>query len=923
MNELPHDLKVLPGEDVSSAGILTRTASASSQPPQSTRICIVTGEFAGPDFNGGIGTTNRALALVLRAHGYVVDILYTRVDEGVPFSTKGTFLEHVNAYARLGIRLLCIPHDGAWNDWQSKSYLAMQHLLQRHYDVVFFDDTHGTAYYPLLAKKSGHEGLQRTVMCVTAHSATQWIYDLNQTQIKTFAEVRLMEMERRSIELADICKAPSAYILRKYHGYGWNIPPGSVVLPNFIAAESSAATEVSHKPIDEIVFFGRLETRKGLWMFCRALDLLKFQLRDKTVTFLGKPTDEHGVSTANEVIKRAASWPFQVRLLTNFDRDQALSYLRLGNRLAVIASPEDNSPSAILECLSEGIPFIACHGSGGEELLAPESRDHNLCAPNARALKAKLREAIEHGMRTARRSFTQADLDDRFHAWLENLLEAKTAPQSAKTDGHTGSDLTLLLIVPTDVSPEAAVSELTRAYNALDPKISIEVLTSCPAVIRKTLQEAGLAHAFGIHDTSHYGELAASFAHRPNSVLAVSRVGQIPDRTLFERVERAFALTPAAALTVMVQAPEVRVVASRQPFFSRKQRRSNVARYLMGNASALFPLVQETNAGLVFFRSDAFVKLQDVTPFDSRYARFKLVEDWLHECLVHLSSLGEQFDVLPDVLAGPAPDEPSFEVFRLTGVMRSIPERLYGFEPGSDRFLLARLSIDTGMSHERSRAVENYLSKTALRVGARMPDRVGLSELATLAHANGQVELAIDLSASSGMQAGPWKGLSASELVRLALNTVHLADIVKKGAFRTLNIDDSSLMKLNPDAGEIEFHANPANKGIAAVVFPSVDLVGTTRFSCTIGVPQTHANPIRFRIELASLDKKHQWPMERVVRGGETMQWEVDIPEALRRKCKLLLGVEMADPDDSSEAAFARWTHAQFFQAPPAPGLTS
>jgi glycosyltransferase involved in cell wall biosynthesis len=887
-----------------------------SQRPQSGRICIVTGEFAGPDFNGGIGTTNRALALVLRAHGYAVDVLYTRVDHGRPFSAKGTFLEHVNAYARLGIRLLCIPHDGEWNDWQGKSYLAMQHMLQRNYDVVFFDDTHGNAYYPLLAKRSGHERLQGTVICVTAHSATQWIYDLNQTPIASFAEMRLMEMERRSIELADACKAPSAYILRKYKGYGWSIPPESTVLPNFIAADSAASPEVTHKKIDEIVFFGRLETRKGLWMFCRALDQLKFELGDRLVTFLGKPTNEHGVSTAVELLRRAASWPFQVRVLSNFDREQALNYLRLGNRLAVIASPEDNSPSAILECLSEGIPFIACHGSGGEELLAPESRDQILCAPNVRSLRAKLREVLEQGIRTGRRAFTQPELDNRFHAWLGNLLKARTAPQPARPDAQADGDFTVLLIVPSDVTPDAAVSELTRAYNSLDRGISIEVLTTRPAAIKKRLKDNGLSLAIGIHDAGDYRDLAASFAHRPDPVLAICRIGQIPERALFERARNAFARTPAAAVTVMVQAPDVRAASSRQPFFSRTQRRANVARYLMGNASAMFSLSQETNDGLAFFRSSAFAKLQDVTPFDAQYARFKAVQDWLHECLVHLSALGEQFDLVPDALAGPAPDDAPFEVFRLTSFMRSLPERLDGFKAGSDQFLLSRLCIDTGMSHERTRAAQDYLRKTAERMGGQLPDQIGLPELAALAHANGQVELAIDLCANLGTEAAHWKGLSASELVHLALNTVRVVDLVKLGAYRTLNIDDLNLLNLNLDAGEIELHANAANKGIAALVFPSMDLGSTDRFSCTIGVRMAHANPIRFRMELSSLDRKHLWPLERVVRGGETLQWEIDVPEALRQKCKLLIGVEMADPDDSSEAAFARWTDAQFFQSP-------
>jgi hypothetical protein len=43
------------------------------------KICIVTGELEGPFFNGGVGTTNRALALVLRKLGYDVDILYTLI----------------------------------------------------------------------------------------------------------------------------------------------------------------------------------------------------------------------------------------------------------------------------------------------------------------------------------------------------------------------------------------------------------------------------------------------------------------------------------------------------------------------------------------------------------------------------------------------------------------------------------------------------------------------------------------------------------------------------------------------------------------------------------------------------------------------------------------------------------------------------
>jgi hypothetical protein len=132
-----------------------------------------------------------------------------------------------------------------------------------------------------------------------------------------------------------------------------------------------------------------------------------------------------------------------------------------------------------------------------------------------------------------------------------------------------------------------------------------------------------------------------------------------------------------------------------------------------------------------------------------------------------------------------------------------------------------------------------------------------------------------------------------------------------------LNVEPE-LFRIGFESEEIEVHTNPANKGIAALIFPSIDLTKTNHFSCTIAVPMKQANPLRFRIELSSLDKKHQWSVERILHGGDTLQWEMAVPDIQRRKCKVLLGVELADADDSSEAGFARWLSPQFLQSKPA-----
>src|SRR5207302_3098203 len=105
----------------------------------------------------------------------------------------------------------------------------------------------------------------------------------------------------------------------------------------------------------EIIFLGDLENEKSLWMFCRAIERLKFKLEDHLVTFLGRSTKK----TREALLRLTATWPFTVRLLADFDHPQAISYLKVPGRLAVIPSLEDNILGLIFVCLDQEIPFLA------------------------------------------------------------------------------------------------------------------------------------------------------------------------------------------------------------------------------------------------------------------------------------------------------------------------------------------------------------------------------------------------------------------------------------------------------------------------------------------------------------------------------------------------------------------------------------
>ncbi len=67
----------------------------------------------------------------------------------------------------------------------------------------------------------------------------------------------------------------------------------------------------------------------------------------------------------------------------------------------MIASPVDNSPNTVLECLSYGVKFIASNSGGIPELIHPNDRPMVLFEPFADDLARLLRSFLVLGERLA------------------------------------------------------------------------------------------------------------------------------------------------------------------------------------------------------------------------------------------------------------------------------------------------------------------------------------------------------------------------------------------------------------------------------------------------------------------------------------------------------------------------------------------
>lgn len=414
------------------------------------RVLIVTPDILGPIRNGGIGTAFGALAGTLAKAGHAVTILYTL---GGHSEDGGDIARWVHHYAALGIRFVPVwlergepqldaPHH-AWRAYRVYLWLK-QH--QGDYELAYFPEWKGEAYYALQAKRVGLD-FARLRMVVVTHSSTTWADSGNYTVPHQFDDLLLEFLERRSTEMADAVISPSQYMVdwMRHRGWRWSSPTHVIqnLMPEAPTEEPQADTPASG--IVEWVFFGRLERRKGLLIFLDALRQVPAEVRERIqITFLGKAIVTPQFDSTAVIQEKLADWPRPPRLIMDYGRDQALDYLQQPGRVAVIASLVENSPYTVLECVLRRIPFIAADVGGIAELVHPDDRARVLFKPNPAALAVTLL-ALDGGRYAPPQPAVAAALTERRWLALQDQL-LQEIPATFAEPGMESPHITVCLV---------------------------------------------------------------------------------------------------------------------------------------------------------------------------------------------------------------------------------------------------------------------------------------------------------------------------------------------------------------------------------------------------------------------------------------------------------------------------------------------
>jgi glycosyltransferase involved in cell wall biosynthesis len=383
------------------------------------RLCIATEDFVGPVNNGGIGTTYTHLAHLLAAEGHDVTVAYLRGEH-----TEARSIDHwVAFYAEQGIRFVPVPDTLPFrlvnaDRWTRPALMLLDYLEKERFDLVHVSEWRGSGLYALIAKRLGL-ALRDTTIAVKTSSPWLWNRDYGLEAVGNTPDIFKMAMERRSVELADLVIGGSAHLLRWMASQGYRLPegrtfvqPNVVVMGNHRGDGPDRGAHVRDGRIAELVFFGRLEARKGLEIFCEAVSLLdRDGLVDK-VSFCGKPgarlPSHPTLETPDYIREVTRDWRAAVEIHAEFDNAAVIDFLCRRPCIAVMPSLIENSSLAVYETTQYGIPFLASDVGGNAELIAADDADRVLFQPRPYPLYHKLVAAARNGLERARPSFNNA-----------------------------------------------------------------------------------------------------------------------------------------------------------------------------------------------------------------------------------------------------------------------------------------------------------------------------------------------------------------------------------------------------------------------------------------------------------------------------------------------------------------------------------
>lgn len=411
---------------------------------QDTRITILTPQLPVVYRNGGIGTFTRHFVRLLHRAGFQhLHLIYCS-----PLEQPRSAWEA--EYTQMGVRVSTIyryqkPFEvlPGFDEWQQVSNRAW-HLIDSETDLIYCADWRANAMIAAQSRRyqAHHTPLIATVM----HGPAAWGRQNMRLLPSWVDELRQEYQERYAVEHSDYLATPSAFTFDWALTHHWALPPEprrfALGCPWLPAPEATAPpAPLPSNRFRHLIFFGRVETRKGIYLLLDALAEMcaaraERQLLSQldTITLIG----QRGLLTFGPIdgnlraLTEATGVPVIWHDQLNSTEAQAMLHQHAGDSLVVLPSLSETFGYSLVEAsLIPGLNVIASTAGGMESVLG-EAATGQYFEPTVSSLRQALRQWLEQGPRPAG-ALTPYDWQAANRRWLDfNTVVCEAALERRK-----------------------------------------------------------------------------------------------------------------------------------------------------------------------------------------------------------------------------------------------------------------------------------------------------------------------------------------------------------------------------------------------------------------------------------------------------------------------------------------------------------
>ena len=333
------------------------------------RIAIVSREVS-PFFGAGIGSYAAAMSRAWAASGHEIHII-SAPHEG--FLNRGPTTLNARCHAAT---------PDLTPDFEEHPYPFMRHatgvyrlLLSLHdqhpFDYIEFPDYWAEGYFAISARRTLGQ-FPGAVLGIRLHTPTHECRQLNDEMILDDEIATLEHCEEEAIRHADVVISPSRSLLGILTRRLALTNRGFVVPYPFETPSTDPRTAA---PRPTILYFGRMERRKGVHLLVNAAQHLLDQGLDFDVRFIGgdTATGPSGASMRSHLASLIQPrWKDRIRIDGPIPRHDLMPIIRAvaaGGGACCFPSLWENYPNTCLEAMSLGCPVIGSDAGGMAEMI--------------------------------------------------------------------------------------------------------------------------------------------------------------------------------------------------------------------------------------------------------------------------------------------------------------------------------------------------------------------------------------------------------------------------------------------------------------------------------------------------------------------------------------------------------------------------